>query len=153
MEFDSLINLPHALEDWCELNDPTPLISHLFEVFMSRKKCDKKAEMHPHLSKPGRPFCLLPPFDLLAKMAKMSMTTSWGRERKDSSGVRSCVQLCVPPGLQPPPLSTLKTGRWHKRPNRGVSLVLPMDVVWKSCHQSGSLTSESSATCFDPWHI
>lgn len=45
-------------------------------VHVIQEKRDKRDKTQPHLSKPGRPFCLLPTFMRLAKIARISMTTS-----------------------------------------------------------------------------
>lgn len=42
-------------------------------VYVIQEKRDKR---DPHLSKPGSPFCLSPTFVRLAKIARISMTTS-----------------------------------------------------------------------------
>lgn len=60
---------------WSQEGGTTCLIMYSTATFTSLRKSETK-QVDPHLSKPGSPFCPFPSFVRLAKIARISMTTS-----------------------------------------------------------------------------
>ena len=73
---------------------------------ISFMKREMKIKLQPHLSKPRSPFCRSPTFVRRAKIARISMTTSY-EERKRQLAGSAAVCSCGGPGVQASPCFTL----------------------------------------------